>query len=50
MQVLTGPERLGIADLEAAAARVEGHRVGGAGLQLDGMRPRLGGSRPNVTE
>ena len=42
VQVLAGPEGIGIADLEAAAANVERHRVGGIGLQLDRVGPRLG--------
>ena len=40
MQVLAGPEGLGFADLEAAAAQVERHRVGDVGLQLDGVGPQ----------
>ena len=33
MQLLAGSEGIGVADLEAATAHVERHRVGGVGLQ-----------------
>lgn len=36
---LAGPEGIGIAVLEAGAAHVERHRVGGVGLELDGVGP-----------
>ena len=42
VEVLTSPEGIGIADLEAAAAHVERHRVGGAGLRLDRVGSSLG--------
>ena len=42
VQVLAGPEGIGIADLKAPAAHVERHRVGGVGLQLDRVGSRLG--------
>ena len=42
VQVLAGPEAALIADLEIATAHIEGDRVGGVGLQLEGMGTGLG--------
>jgi len=42
MQVLAGPEGIGIADFKAAATHVERNRLGGVGLQLDRVGSGLG--------
>ena len=47
VQVLAGPEGIGISDFNAAATHVERFRDGGVGLQFDGMGACLGcGSIP----
>jgi len=50
MEVLAGPEGIGIIDLKTAPKNVERHRVGGVALQLVAWVPRdlnqLAGHRP----